>query len=352
MRLPHSRRCTSLDINLRRSTPGLPRTLTTPMRVRITAAIDPVMGPSFLCAFEVDTVPIMGANIVRRRPPTSSPQPAQTRTTAELTEYQLHDLLRDDAPGRFERAPEDLEAELELVSARPAVLPDATPTSLPRRSSPRLAHTLPRVPYLGGEPATQLAPTRRPAALSPIDLLPRPTPAPTRRPAPPPRPPLTTQPAPAALVDSAGMSMPPLPRAARPASLGTALPAARRPVRFPAATPFNPEHAVAAPEAAPSPVTRAQAPLPVDDAPNEPGVSVLATRAQAPLPVDDAPSERGAVPATGAPAALPVDGTPSEPGGAVSTPERSRGLIVRRVRWVLPIMLLLIPPTVMMLLLR
>lgn len=81
----------------------------------------------------------MGDHILRRGQPTRPPQPKPTdrRSTAEIPEQQLHELIHDPTH-------DDLEAELELVEAFPEVLPDSTPINLSSPPSQRLANTMPR----------------------------------------------------------------------------------------------------------------------------------------------------------------------------------------------------------------
>lgn len=61
--------------------------------------------------------------------------------------------MRYHAHDRIDQRNDDLEAELELIDALPAILAEATPAQLPSLASPRLAHTLPRGMQSGAMPA-------------------------------------------------------------------------------------------------------------------------------------------------------------------------------------------------------
>jgi hypothetical protein len=121
----------------------------------------------------------MGANLVGCEPADRPPQLTE-RTTTEIAAPQLEELISD--PARPE-----LEPELELMHGVPAPFPEATPTSWPSSSSPRLAHTLRRMPTPSIAPAVAFPePAPRPIAmpeLPPIDV-PRNDPAEPMRSAP------------------------------------------------------------------------------------------------------------------------------------------------------------------------
>lgn len=112
----------------------------------------------------------MSAHIVRRRPPVIPPQLAERRQTTELTEHQIYELIRYHTHDRVDHVNDDLEAELELIDALPAILAEATPAHLPNLVSPRLAHTLPRgtqsdaMPALAERTTIEVTETQRLAA--------------------------------------------------------------------------------------------------------------------------------------------------------------------------------------------
>jgi hypothetical protein len=202
------------------------------------------MGSSFPIARQLDNVVVMGANIVRRRPPVKPPQPAERRPTTELTKEQLHELIRHPGHDLFEPVHVDLEAELEVVD-QPEIFPDGTPISLPSTSSPRLAHTLRRGPHLEAGPA---APPPAPTAPS------KSASAAQSRP--------TVQLAPSALPSSLVERADAAPigrmRMSRPVAPRTAVPALDRPVTTVTAVTERlrvSRPAPSTPEAAPPPVT-------------------------------------------------------------------------------------------------
>jgi hypothetical protein len=79
------------------------------------------------------------------REATDSPPQSTERSTAEITAQRLYELIRH--PAHDELAP-----EVELIAELPEYAPEATPVPWPGGSSPRLAHTLRRVPQSSAVP--------------------------------------------------------------------------------------------------------------------------------------------------------------------------------------------------------